>query len=71
MKGIKPTVESFNDPLNTFTTNIIGSPDTDILNVIGDKISSYRSEIRELNMLPQQELLDLIALLIQSTSEQE
>lgn len=41
---------SIDDSNSTFTTNIIGSPDTDILIGIGDKISSYRSEIRELNM---------------------
>ena len=38
------------DTNSTFTTKISDSPDTDVLIGIGDRISSYRSEIRELNM---------------------
>ena len=38
------------DNNSSFITKILDSPDTDILIGIGDRISSYRSEIRELNM---------------------
>tara|TARA_B100000482_G_C12603763_1_gene296295 strand:- start:369 stop:1484 length:1116 start_codon:yes stop_codon:yes gene_type:complete len=38
------------DKNSSFTTKILDSPDTDVLIGIGDKISTYRSEIRELNM---------------------
>ena len=38
------------DNNSSFTTKILASPDTDVLIGIGDKISAYRSEIRELNM---------------------
>ena len=38
------------DKNSSFTTKILGSTDTDVLIGIGDKISNYRLEIRELNM---------------------